>query len=106
MYNLDRVLFDMNEGLHRVGVIQDDKYMTQGSFLFAILVAVVLLPFIMRESNHKYFAFITPVLISFFLYMMGEYFIIMLVILMIRFIHIIYKYPQYSNMRELLERWF
>lgn len=108
--SLEKILFDMNDGLHRAGVIADEKYITQESLLFALIATLILNPLFMRviESKiyDKYFIFFMSVVLMILIYMMAGFFPILLVIIIVGFIDIIYKYPKYRSIKEFIDRLF
>lgn len=112
--SLEKIVFVLNEGLHRDGIFPDDKYVTQESLLLSIAMSIMLIPFAIRamdyilskSTNNRYFEYSIPVVIGFFLYMMEGYLAILLALLIAGFVGIVYKYPQYGAIRRFFDRIF
>lgn len=112
MFNLEKALFEINDALHNVGVIPDDRYVTQGSLLFSAVLTILLTPLIIRGlasipksvSNPKYMMFSIVVIQISVLYMAGGFFPILIAMIIVGFVGIIYKYPQYRTIRDFMDK--
>ena len=46
MNNLEKILFDVNEGLHQTGLYPDDKYVTQENLFISMVLTAIFMPLI------------------------------------------------------------
>lgn len=112
MFNLEKALFEINDTLHNAGVIPDDRYVTQGSLLFSLVATLLLTPLIIKglawfpksESSNKYMMFSMLAIQISVLYMAGGFFPIVIAMIIVGFVGIIYKYPQYRTIRDFMDK--
>jgi len=113
-HSLERMVFTMNESLHSAGILPDDRYITQGVVLFSIVATLLLLPFIFRAvhaipksiANHRYTMYGILLMQYCALYIIGGFVPVVIAILLIGFIIVINRYPQYRKIRSYIDKLF
>lgn len=114
MVTLERALFDTNEALHHMGMLPPEKYITVFSLSLGIALIIAMMPLIVRamewfmnfDQEQKYFPLIAIGIMFTILFLAKVYIAILLLLLLNGFIYIIYKYPQYQNIRTFLDKLF
>lgn len=115
MNNLEKILFDVNEGLHRTGLYPDDKYITQESVFISMILTAMLMLFMGNviddfvekiSANMNIISIVSGTLLVIYLLLNDGYMPLFIIMFIVGVLRIVYKYPQYSAMREYLERFF
>jgi len=114
MVTLEKMLFDVNEAWHHMGLIPVDHYLTVNSLLFSIIMTFLLAPLLGRalnwlyenETYKKYNGVIIITIIFGIFMIMGEYGAILISLLLMMFIRIVYTNPKYKSIQEYIDRIF
>ncbi len=114
MVSLERVLFDTNEALHHMGILANDKYITETTLAFATLITFILAPLIGRigvyiialDPSNKYTpAFIIGGIFMVF-YISKEYHAIVIILILFGLYYIVNTYPYFRDIKNYIDRFF
>lgn len=108
------MLFDTTEGLHQMGILTPDKYITPSIWFLSIITTFLLAPLIGRvviyvcenETVDKYIGEITISVVFGILLLMRAYVAILVGVILVILLEIIYSDPKYKYIRDYLERFF
>jgi len=117
---LERMLFDVNEAYHHMGLIADDKYITPTNLLLSAFVTGILMigfVYIMRRDNfetikrlnRKYGDALHLTILGVMvvvLYSLAGLWILSILILLFMGVHIIYKDARFIWLRKIIDKLF
>ena len=114
MVTLERMLFDVTEAWHHMGILQPDRYVTVSSLVYSMILTAVLLPLLYKglywlyinEGYEQYIYNGVIVITGGFLILMKAYGALLFVILYYLFYAIVVMNPKYKYIKDYIERLF